>query len=156
MANLNGQNIGTNYKGILNLGTTINVALGTTLQVITDGDGNQSAVQISTQRAVVNGSGGQVALTINGASGANVQEWFDSNNVKIGYFNNAGGSRFYLDANNYISSGGEWLCNVNFIAQSQVVLNGIPTGRSSSAGRIYKDSAANILANNDLVVGIRV
>lgn len=48
MANLNGQNIGTNYKGILNLGSTINTALSGTLQAVTDGDGNASPLKLST------------------------------------------------------------------------------------------------------------
>ena len=48
MANLNGQNIGSNYKGILNLFSTINTPLDTTLRVITDGMGNNSIVSIST------------------------------------------------------------------------------------------------------------
>ena len=48
MALLSGQNIGTNYKGILNLGSTINTALSGTLQAITDGDGNASPLQLST------------------------------------------------------------------------------------------------------------
>lgn len=50
MANLSTENIGTNYKGILNLGSTINTPLSTTLQDITDGDGNASPLKISTQR----------------------------------------------------------------------------------------------------------
>lgn len=48
MANLSGQNIGTNYKGILNLSATINTNLSGTLQVITDGDGNASPLKLST------------------------------------------------------------------------------------------------------------
>jgi len=47
MANLNGQNIGTNYKGILNL-NTLNGNLSGTLQAVTDGDGNASPLQLST------------------------------------------------------------------------------------------------------------
>ena len=47
MANLNGQNIGTNYKGILNL-NTLNGNLSGTLQAVTDGDGNTSPLQLST------------------------------------------------------------------------------------------------------------
>lgn len=50
MANLSTENIGTNYKGILNLGSTINTPLSTTLQDITDGDGNASPLKISTLR----------------------------------------------------------------------------------------------------------
>tara|TARA_R110000868_G_scaffold404927_1_gene683764 strand:+ start:484 stop:1266 length:783 start_codon:yes stop_codon:yes gene_type:complete len=53
MATLSGQNIGTNYKGILNLGSTINTALSATLQAITDGDGNTSPLQLSTVKAAL-------------------------------------------------------------------------------------------------------
>jgi hypothetical protein len=83
MANLNGQNIGTNYKGILNLSTTINTGLSGTLQPITDGDGNESVLQISNESLrVVNVSepikytlfrvvplGGQVTLTFGNGNG---------------------------------------------------------------------------------------
>lgn len=48
MANLSGQNIGTNYKGILNLGSTINSALSGTLQAVTDGDGVASPLRLRT------------------------------------------------------------------------------------------------------------
>jgi hypothetical protein len=48
MANLLGQNIGTNYKGILNLDSTINTPLDATLRAVTDGDGNASGLKIST------------------------------------------------------------------------------------------------------------
>jgi hypothetical protein len=47
MANLLGQNIGTNYKGILNL-NTLNGNLSGTLQAVTDGDGNASPLTLST------------------------------------------------------------------------------------------------------------
>jgi hypothetical protein len=47
MANLLGANIGTNYKGILNLGTTVNTQLTTTVIAITDGMGNESPLQLS-------------------------------------------------------------------------------------------------------------
>ncbi len=48
MANLLGQNVGTNYKGMLNLGSTINTPLDGTLRYITDGEGNESPLKIST------------------------------------------------------------------------------------------------------------
>jgi hypothetical protein len=47
MANLLNQNIGTNYKGILNL-NTLNGNLSGTLQAVTDGDGNASPLTLST------------------------------------------------------------------------------------------------------------
>jgi len=62
MANLSTQNIGANYKGILNLGSTINTPLSTTLQAITDGDGNTTPLQLATNRIAL-GSG-----TISGTS----------------------------------------------------------------------------------------
>ena len=48
MANLLGNNIGSNYRGILNIGSTINTPLGSTLSTITDGMGNNSTLQLST------------------------------------------------------------------------------------------------------------
>jgi hypothetical protein len=56
MANLSTQNIGANYKGILNLGSTINTPLSTTLRAITDGDGNTTPLQLATNRIAL-GSG---------------------------------------------------------------------------------------------------
>jgi hypothetical protein len=53
MANLSGQNIGTNYKGILNL-NTLNGNLSGTLQAVTDGDGNASPLRLSTTSVDIN------------------------------------------------------------------------------------------------------
>jgi hypothetical protein len=66
MANLSGQNIGTNYKGILNLGSTINTALSGTLQAITDGDGNASLLQLSTTQVNVGGGTHAAAFVVRG------------------------------------------------------------------------------------------
>ena len=59
MANLLGQNIGTNYKGILNLDSTINTPLDTTLRAVTDGMGNASPLYLSTSQvaSVFSGTG---------------------------------------------------------------------------------------------------
>jgi hypothetical protein len=51
MAALSGQNIGLNFKGIINLGSTINSPLSGTLQAITDGDGVASPLRLSTTQA---------------------------------------------------------------------------------------------------------
>jgi hypothetical protein len=64
MANLLGQNIGTNYKGILNL-NTLNGNLSGTLQAVTDGDGNASALQLSTTKALLGTTAGSSPHTIN-------------------------------------------------------------------------------------------
>ena len=77
MANLLGQNIGTNYKGILNL-NTLNGNLSGTLQAVTDGDGNASLLQLSTTQVNVAG-----ALT--------TQSQYVVNNLRVGgklYFGN--------------------------------------------------------------------
>lgn len=51
MANLLSQNIGTNYKSILNLdATTINTPLDATLRAVTDGMGTSSPLQLSTDQ----------------------------------------------------------------------------------------------------------
>jgi hypothetical protein len=63
MAILTGQNIGANQKGILNLGSTINTPLDTTLRNVTDGMGNNSPLQLSTtQVAVVGALGGGIII----------------------------------------------------------------------------------------------
>ena len=56
MAAISGFNIGLNFKGILNLGSTINTPLSTTLQAITDGDGVASPLQLATTHVAI-GSG---------------------------------------------------------------------------------------------------
>lgn len=55
MANLLTQNIGTNYKGLLNLDSTINTPLDTTPRVITDGMGNSSILKLGTTKTEING-----------------------------------------------------------------------------------------------------
>jgi hypothetical protein len=68
MANLLGQNIGTNYKGILNL-NTLNGNLSGTLQAVTDGDGNASPLQLSTTFARIQSpTAGDSYLYIKGAT----------------------------------------------------------------------------------------
>jgi hypothetical protein len=54
MANLFGQNVGTNYVGILNLGNGLNTPVSTTLEPITDGDGITSSLSISDTKVAVN------------------------------------------------------------------------------------------------------
>jgi hypothetical protein len=63
MANLFGQNIGTNYKGFLNLDSTINTPLDATLRSITDGMGTASVLNLSTEQV-------SVLRTVNLAAGA--------------------------------------------------------------------------------------
>ena len=53
MANLYGENVGTNYQGILNL-PTLNVGLNANLQAITDGTGVASSLSISDTKIAIN------------------------------------------------------------------------------------------------------
>ena len=53
MANLLGANIGTNYKGFLNIGTAINTPLDSTLRPITDGMGNSSALFLNNAKVSI-------------------------------------------------------------------------------------------------------
>ena len=56
MANLLGQDIGLNYKGIITIGSTINQNISASLQSLTDGDGNLLPIQVSTTQAEINGN----------------------------------------------------------------------------------------------------
>ena len=67
MANLLGQNIGTNYKGILSLDSTINTPLDATLRAVTDGEGNVSPLQLSTDAVSVGAISG-ARLAVKGTS----------------------------------------------------------------------------------------
>jgi len=70
MANLLGQNIGTNYKGILNL-DTINTPLDATLRAVTDGEGNASPLELSTDAVSVGAiSGARLAIKGSGTTSA--------------------------------------------------------------------------------------
>jgi len=95
MANLNGQNIGTNYKGFLNLDSTINTPLDATLRAVTDGMGNSSLLKLSTA-ALTMGSGTITSnglLTVKG-SGSNILSLRDSSNVEQSYISNSGAAYF--------------------------------------------------------------
>jgi len=95
MANLLGQNIGTNYKGILNL-DTINTPLDATLRAVTDGEGNASPLQLSTDavsigaisgaRLAVKGSGttfNTTALLVKNSPGTDLFKVLDSGSCVI-------------------------------------------------------------------------
>jgi hypothetical protein len=66
MANLFNNDIGLNYKGLINIGSTINQNISGSLQYLTDGDGNNLPIQVSTS-----------AVRFGGSTGLN---WDDTNN----------------------------------------------------------------------------
>lgn len=85
MANLSGLKIKDNRKGILNLGTVVNTPLSATLQAITDGVGNASPLQVSTEKVCILGT------TLTGSSAGNlfeiIQTWNTTGNP-IAHFMN--------------------------------------------------------------------
>jgi hypothetical protein len=99
MANLLGQNIGTNYKGILNL-NTLNGNLTTTLEAITDGDGNASTLLLSTTLARVSSN-----LTIGGSTTASARLHVrgDGTNPIALFENGAGTSQFNIQQSGQIN-----------------------------------------------------
>jgi hypothetical protein len=76
MANLLNQNIGTNYKGILNL-NTLNGNLSGTLQAVTDGDGNASPLTLSTGEIGVSRT---IALSAGSSNVRLINETYTINN----------------------------------------------------------------------------
>ena len=79
MANLLGQNIGTNYKGILNL-NTLNGNLSGTLQAVTDGDGNASPLTLSTSEVGINRA---IALSAGATNVRLINETYTINNPGV-------------------------------------------------------------------------
>jgi len=264
MANLLGNNIGTNYKGILNLDSTINTPLDTTLRAVTDGMGTASPLKLSTtnveaskvvftdgilSRDVNDATGlrlfGGTLITTNDSGYIYLQR--DTTNFGAPIFGLANGNfdsnffrwerngteiaRLTATGNWYMGSGGvtptarvhvrgDAATNVGYFETSasgeivtigvsggnttrfngavrsdvindyangytmvqyvsgtqirfgsdslrlnpttlEAIFNGtiraasLPTTRPATVGDLYQDTAANILANGDLVVGIR-
>jgi hypothetical protein len=79
MANLLGQNIGTNYKGILNL-NTLNGNLSGTLQAVTDGDGNASPLTLSTGEVGISRT---IALSAGATNVRLINETYTINNSGV-------------------------------------------------------------------------
>ena len=74
--NILGFNIGQNYKGILNLGSTINTPLSATLQSVTDGMGVASPLQLSTtQVSFDQSSAGYINRWYNSGGTANARKY---------------------------------------------------------------------------------
>lgn len=98
MANLSTQNIGTNFKGMLNLGSTINTPLSTTLQAITDGDGNTTPLQLATNRIALGTSTGTSLLNFPDAGTT------AADGIQFG----SGNSNLYRSASNILNTDGQF------------------------------------------------
>ena len=79
MANLVGNDIGLNYKGIINIGSTINQNVSASLQYLTDGDGNNLPLQLAT--GLVGIDGGTIAYTTGTNSRSIVSQAYTINNT---------------------------------------------------------------------------
>jgi hypothetical protein len=84
MANLFNNDIGLNYKGLINIGSTINQNISGSLQYLTDGDGNNLPIQVSTTGLVLGNANAAVYINLND-SGIN---FFDA--IETRYRNVAG------------------------------------------------------------------
>jgi hypothetical protein len=82
MASIFNQDIGLNYKGIITLGSTINQNLSGTLQYLTDGDGNNLPLQVSTTGLQFNA----IETIYRNAAGTNIamNVWGNLGRVAIG------------------------------------------------------------------------
>jgi len=89
MASIIGQNIGGNPRGILNLGSTINTPLDTTLRNVTDGLGNNSPLQLSTTQVTITSTFSTTAVSSlsNGVLYVNTSNWANiQGRLGIGFF----------------------------------------------------------------------
>lgn len=101
MANLVGSDIGLNYKGLINIGSLVNQNVSASLQFLTDGDGNNLPIQVSTTRTQINYGVGigvapssTIGLYVNGQAGttglaftgASATMYIDLNGSGINFF----------------------------------------------------------------------
>jgi len=68
MANLNGQYLDslTFYKGLINIGSAVGSNLTSSLQSLTDGDGNNLPIQVSTTQIIIGGGSSTGRLVVRG------------------------------------------------------------------------------------------
>jgi len=162
MASIFNQDIGLNYKGIITLGSTINQNLSGTLQYLTDGDGNNLPLQVSTTGLQFNaietiyrnaagtniamnvwGNLGRVAiggLTTNYTPSASLQVRGDGTNPIFTAENNAGTSRFSIPNAGAITTNSDiTIPENNFFRSGSATFSGI----SSAAALYWAANSAN-------------
>jgi hypothetical protein len=161
--NLLGQNIGQNYRGILNLGTTINSPLSTTLQSVTDGMGNNSPLQLSTTQVTITGTFSTTAVSSlsNGVLYVNTSNWANiQGRLGIGFFGDSS-ARLHVrgDGTNPIARF-ENNSGVSFFRVNQAANASLTVGDDSTANffTLSIDGAgnANITGNSSSGKTLRV
>ena len=118
MANLLGQDIGTNYKGIITIGSTINQNVSASLQSLTDGDGNALPIQVSTT------------------------------NTQLGYGVGIGGAPTNDGLKVYGQSGKTAMSLIGIGATMYIDLNGTGTNFFDSVETRYRNAAGTNIAMN--------
>jgi hypothetical protein len=118
MANLLGQDIGLNYKGIITIGSTINQNVSASLQSLTDGDGNALPIQVSTT------------------------------NTQLGYGVGIGGAPSTDGLKVYGQSGTTGMSLIGVGATMYVDLNGTGTNFFDSVETRYRNAAGTNIAMN--------
>jgi len=145
MANLLGQNIGTNYKGILSLDSTINTPLDATLRAVTDGDGNASPLQLSTTSITNLGAG---AVASNTAFGNNALDTNSTGASNSAFGNNA--STSITTGSNNTSLGFNALAlNVTANANTAIGSNALSKATTSNNTAVGNNSLTNFFAGGD-------
>ena len=122
MSNLYNQNIGTNYKSILNLdATTINTPLDATLRAVTDGMGTASPLQLST-----------LSVNFGGATGLN----WDNTNKRLGIGTNT--PKTALQVNGSILNG---LCSLSNVLNGY---GGVGSNYYNVGGATYRTTSDSV------------
>jgi hypothetical protein len=138
MANLLGQNIGTNYKGFLNLDTTINTSLDSIYRTITDGMGNNSALELMIVNAVNPNGFIRVNTLYNATSG-----------VYLAVQGNVIGD-FRVDATNGFAMVAQGSYPISFYTNNTAVL----AGRFTAVGELQLTSTRNNITSTSSLFSI--
>ena len=167
MANLLGQNIGTNYKGILNLDSTINTPLDATLRAVTDGEGNASGLKLSTTDSSFSGKLGVGAdaptFNIESKSVGNQLKITNPNDIYTYLEVNANGGQFNMKfgngsgtthfINNYstgVWASNKWAFGSSYFAPSaQVHIKGSGTTSATLALLVQNSSGSTAFQIKD-------
>jgi hypothetical protein len=123
MANLLGANIGTNYKGFLNLDSTINTPLDATLRSVTDGMGTASPLNLSTRQASI------TPLTLTGS------ETLSALSITQTWNTSGAPTAFFMNITNTASAANSNLLEFN--------VNGVNTLRSRRNGDFFAGSSSD-------------